>query len=64
MTAEDLGLTPKQHQMYMLGREARRLGYSTNACNIARVCEQRGAWMAGFGDMDTEIKATKESWDD
>lgn len=50
-------MNSREAQQYDLGRQARKGGYSTDACNITADNYLRGWWLAGWHDQDMEMKA-------
>jgi hypothetical protein len=46
-------MTGPESQMYDLGRQARRAGFETYACNVNNPV-RKGYWLAGWHDEDIE----------
>jgi hypothetical protein len=47
---------PEESQMYNLGQQAREADYKITSCNLSLYNPVRVWWIAGWHDMDIEIK--------
>lgn len=47
-------MTPRESQMYDLGRQARRADFAAETCNLSTEDPSRAFWLAGWHDEDME----------